>query len=79
MAMDKTVLQPLLATAIEQQVRDYLQLGVNPLPKLTSHSNALAEAIASKVIEHIVSNAELFQARTNPSTGNGEPVIGKIK
>lgn len=59
MALNATTLKTALGPEIESKIRTALGLGVVPYPNLTLFSNSLAEAIATKVVDHIQSNASL--------------------
>ena len=59
MALSAATLKTVLETELESKVRIALELGDTAYPKLTSYCQAIADAISSKVIEHILDNAEV--------------------
>lgn len=91
MALNATTLGGVLKTEIEAQVRSFLGLGATPYPQLTSWAEAMGTAIATKVVDHIKTNAELDNAKfsgtfggtvtgaTCSTTITNQPVTGGIK
>ena len=90
MALDSAVLKGDLKPEIEAQMRSLLNLGSTPYPDLTKFADALATAIATKVVAHIKSNAELDNAKFSGSYGvtggsggtvtiTNQPVSGGVK
>lgn len=92
MALDATILANEIKGDIDINIRAAFSLGAPPLyPKLTQYAEAMANAIAIKMINHIKANAELNNVTfsgTFPGTVSGatcsttitnQPVTGGIK
>lgn len=58
MALDSTRLKDALKPEIEAQIRAFLSLGATPYPQLTAFSEAMATAIATKVVNEIKTNGQ---------------------
>lgn len=84
MSLDASRLAGVLGPEIESQIRSALTLGPTPYPRLTQFSEALAQAIASKVLEEIVNHAEVSNAQTQANgtvtslMGGGGIVVGYL-
>lgn len=75
MALDADRLKTALTPEIESQMRSLLTLGGTPYPQLSNFAEALATAIANKVVEEIIDNAEVKVSGTiyPDISGTGTP------
>lgn len=74
MALNATTLKNDLKPEIEAKIRSLVLGGdAAPYPNLTAFADALAQAIATKVVAHIVANAQLNNATLSNGTVTRTP------